>query len=573
MLLSSELHGKIHEPNFYFDTKEENRLAALDLLMLTHGWRRFHWRQILNSQAEDWHAMVKYPVEKVAVEAYAQLNGRSLRNARLKVKDEETLVLATDNYGRFFMENPPANFAQEPIAVKYQGIQAELLVDQVTARPPGVRFQPGVVPADQPSRIVKTTDEIFEEETEEVLVVSAEEPVIGSGKHDIARWDDLDKDEEGTMQLDEVVVIGYGVEHKKMLTSGSIHVMDSDDLRQGGNRFDLDIAMDMNDVGPQLKIINARSSNYITFGRVFAFPDYSQQHFREEEKVDKRKTIFWSPDIITDRNGKASVSFYTTDEMTTFRAILEGIGNNNLLAHTEFTFAAASPLAVQLKMPAFALTGDVLEVPVVVTNNTNRKINTPLTAKLLGDDLEWIEQLPTQLSIAANSFEQFYAKVKVTGQQGESGIQLSTGSQRWVVQQEEMLQVHQVGFPHEASTSGQQQRASYEINIKDPMANTIRATFRLFPDVTGQLLSGLEGMLGQPGGCFEQTSSTNYPNIMVLQYLQEHQQLDAATRERSFAYLQSGYDRLASYEVTGGGFSLWGQSPAEPVLSAFGLMQ
>jgi hypothetical protein len=130
-----------------------------------------------------------------------------------------------------------------------------------------------------------------------------------------------------------------------------------------------------------------------------------------------------------------------------------------------------------------------------------------------------------------------------------------------------------VGFPHEASTSGQQQRANYDITIKDPINNTINASFRLFPDLSGQLLSGLEGMLGQPGGCFEQTSSTNYPNIMVLQYLKERQELDAETRERSFSYLQTGYDRLAGYEVPTGGFSLWGQAPAEPVLSAFGLLQ
>ena len=41
MLLESELKGEIHEPNFYFDKEEAQADAALDLLMLTHGWRRY----------------------------------------------------------------------------------------------------------------------------------------------------------------------------------------------------------------------------------------------------------------------------------------------------------------------------------------------------------------------------------------------------------------------------------------------------------------------------------------------------------------------------------------------------
>lgn len=563
-LLSSELHGKIHEPNFYFDTKEENRLRALDLLMLTHGWRRFHWQQILQSQQEDWHAMINYPVEKLTLAAYAQLNGQYLRNAKIRLQDDETLVLATDNYGRFFMENPPANFAKEPVSIKYQGAKTEALLNQTTAMPPAVRFQPNAVPADKLNRLV-LTDEV----TDDVLY---EAPVVVEVNDDDMSFDDFEQEE--TLQLDEVVVTAMGANRQtKALSSIAIIQGDAHGMAMRRNDgFFMDIDMDMEDAGPELNIINYNRSNYINYGRVFAFPEYSNEYYRDNQEIDKRKTIFWSPDIITDQNGKASVSFYTTDEMTTFRAVLEGVGHHQM-AHSEATFAAVPPLAVQLKMPAFALTGDVIEVPVVITNNTNRKMITPLSSELLGDDLEWIEKLPAQLTIAAHSFEQYYAKVRVIGKKGQSGIKLSTGSQRWAVQQEEKLQVHQVGFPHEASTSGQQLSANYEVNIKEPIVSTISATFRLFPDLTGQLLSGLEGMLRQPGGCFEQTSSTNYPNIMVLQYLKEHQQLDADTRKQSFAYLKTGYDRLAAYEVSGGGFSLWGQAPAEPVLSAFGLMQ
>jgi hypothetical protein len=43
--LSSQLRGKIYDPAFYFDTKNKERAEALDLLLLTQGWRRYVWSE------------------------------------------------------------------------------------------------------------------------------------------------------------------------------------------------------------------------------------------------------------------------------------------------------------------------------------------------------------------------------------------------------------------------------------------------------------------------------------------------------------------------------------------------
>ena len=48
---------------------------------------------------------------------------------------------------------------------------------------------------------------------------------------------------------------------------------------------------------------------------------------------------------------------------------------------------------------------------------------------------------------------------------------------------------------------------------------TVRGTLRLFRGASDQAVDGLEGMLREPHGCFEQTSSTTYPNLLVLQLL------------------------------------------------------
>ncbi len=47
LLLTSDLAGKIYQPGNYFKDSTEETLEALDLVMLTHGWRRFDWSEVL----------------------------------------------------------------------------------------------------------------------------------------------------------------------------------------------------------------------------------------------------------------------------------------------------------------------------------------------------------------------------------------------------------------------------------------------------------------------------------------------------------------------------------------------
>ena len=44
MLLASEIRGFVPQPGWYFEADDEEHRQALDLLMMTQGWRRFDWR-------------------------------------------------------------------------------------------------------------------------------------------------------------------------------------------------------------------------------------------------------------------------------------------------------------------------------------------------------------------------------------------------------------------------------------------------------------------------------------------------------------------------------------------------
>ena len=50
---------------------------------------------------------------------------------------------------------------------------------------------------------------------------------------------------------------------------------------------------------------------------------------------------------------------------------------------------------------------------------------------------------------------------------------------------------------------------------------TLKCQVQVFPSTLADLQKGLEALLREPDGCFEQTSTSNYPNVLILNYLKE----------------------------------------------------
>ena len=61
LLLRSDLHGTIENPTYYFSGEDNERNENLDLVMLTHGWRRYDLTKIIAAEK----AKIKYLPEKM----------------------------------------------------------------------------------------------------------------------------------------------------------------------------------------------------------------------------------------------------------------------------------------------------------------------------------------------------------------------------------------------------------------------------------------------------------------------------------------------------------------------------
>ena len=54
----------------------------------------------------------------------------------------------------------------------------------------------------------------------------------------------------------------------------------------------------------------------------------------------------------------------------------------------------------------------------------------------------------------------------------------------------------------------------------EAIPGTQNLTVKIYPGLVSQVVEGLDSLFQMPSGCFEQTSSTTYPNVLALNYLQ-----------------------------------------------------
>ena len=72
--------------------------------------------------------------------------------------------------------------------------------------------------------------------------------------------------------------------------------------------------------------------------REFYEPKYDTRTELASRLPDFRNLLHWSPDVTTDRNGKAQIQFNTSDQTGTYRVVIQGMAGNGRAGRQAFTF-------------------------------------------------------------------------------------------------------------------------------------------------------------------------------------------------------------------------------------------
>ncbi|KAL6104953.1 a2ml1 [Pungitius sinensis] len=101
------------------------------------------------------------------------------------------------------------------------------------------------------------------------------------------------------------------------------------------------------------------------------------------------------------------------------------------------------------------------------------------------------------------------------------------------------------------------------------IVGSAHASVSVLGDILGRALNNLDGLLQMPYGCGEQNMALLAPNIYILQYLTNTQQLTQAIKDKATNFLTSGYQRQLNYKHGDGAYSTFGSGPGNTWLTAF----
>jgi hypothetical protein len=289
------------------------------------------------------------------------------------------------------------------------------------------------------------------------------------------------------------------------------------------------------------------------------------------------EALYINPEIITDRDGMASISVPIADSITTWRMAMLASTTSGALGSATTSLKVFQDFFVDLDLPVTLTQGDRVSIPVAVYNYSGVRGNVNLTLQA-NDWFSLVDDVPNK-SVAVDSAQvggsQFSLEARRIGK-----FKLTLAARMHGGADRADIVVREI----EVIPNGREQNLVFNGHLENTVqhkldfpANSIpdasKIFVRLYPGPLSQVIEGMDSILRMPGGCFEQTSSSTYPNVLALDYMKRTKKLTPEVHAKAEGYIANGYQRLLTFEVPGGGFSWFGNAPANKILTAYGLME
>ncbi len=391
-LLNSELKGNIENPAWYFKDDSINTQTALDNLMLTHGYREFEWKEILEDE---------YPEITYQPEPSIELKGKVISTSFNKPVENGLVTMITlkslldvnetetDSLGQFAFSNL---YFYDTI---YVSLKAEnkrgksstsIEIDSSSCTSPISKYLPDLIEysknepietlyylSETKSNLIKKkwslSDTILigdvnivarkkEKEDEHPRIYMEADFVLDLEKKELPPGNIFKSieayipgvrlvGEEPYLEFyargDRVKVYMDGMEDKNHIVDilpsqmfDKVEYVKSGIFAginyKGGILFFYSKRGLKNEKPEPVKALGMESTRIIGYSvtRKFYSPNYESTE-QNEKKEDYRNTIYWNPVVRTDSTGVAIEEFYNSDETGDIKIVVEGVTEDGKL--------------------------------------------------------------------------------------------------------------------------------------------------------------------------------------------------------------------------------------------------
>jgi len=401
LLLSSDLPGYIEKPNYYFQDNASTTLQHLDNLLLTQGWRRFLWKNVINDVSP---ALKFQPEKSLAISGTLTTEGgKPISGGQVTLFSSSgglvTLDTLSDANGRFTFDDLSFGDSTKFIiqgrnakGKKYTEIKLDIMPGQVVT--PNKNTGDVAINVNEAiASYIKQSESYFDELTKRGSLqrtIQLKEVNIGTSVSPTKNSSNMNGSGGGAY---DALITAKDLQTCNMLSqclqgrvAGVVFMDGQAFLTRNGLRTPMKIILDgmfledpkfLDNIAPQdvetveilkntnlLSIYGSRAggglliittkrggqTTYSTYtpglitytpkGYAYSREFYSPQYDAgtSNSATDLRTTVYWNPQVVTDANGKTTINYFNTDVPGTYRVHLEGINASGQLARTIYTY-------------------------------------------------------------------------------------------------------------------------------------------------------------------------------------------------------------------------------------------
>jgi hypothetical protein len=387
ILLKSGIRGKIENPQYYLEKEDAEHQVAMDLLMLTQGWRKYEWGKITYDKADSNPANNNFE-NGFTIEGTVKswLNGKESKNGSVSILSPANKIFSVanvDSSGHFSFRNlalldsshvivsaigsnrkgwnrtitasvnpfyKPDSIIRIKPFIALPDAPVEKIEEPIKLMPGVIQLPEFVITAKRKnpfenSIYVSPLDRIVEVTTNKVLLYNHISTILrsefGVNFHkspDGICWLDRQRGEPVALFIDDIeetdpcVVEAFSIEQIEAISikKGGTAILDGAwavFLKMRTTPLDWGVTGSAN---LKTMIVKGYSppAKYYT-------PKYSQSP--ETEVYQKYASIYWKPDIVIDSIGVSSLKFNVPKEINSLNVRIEGISDDGTVFLEERT--------------------------------------------------------------------------------------------------------------------------------------------------------------------------------------------------------------------------------------------
>ena len=380
LLLTSDLKGHVEDPGYYFINQNPQTLHKLDILMLTHGWRRHRMDNVLKPQKPKFpHYFEKGQVISGHVKGFFGNKVKKGQIVMLSLKNNSFATTDTNESGEFSFDTSFPDSTTFVIQARTSKgfASVDIIMDKQELQSP-FHKSPFLksVPDYMDAYLLNAREQYYMEGGESVLklneaIITAEKPKasaesIYTGGIDTytIEGDRLTKYGARTVMdltrlLPGVTVYGDTI---RVRNSSSLPLVVIDDLIYEEDAFGILSTLSVDDIssislvrGVDSSIFGVRGEGgaivitlkngvslpsqpargivtYTPLGYSSSVEFYHPKYETDQQKSsfipDLRSTIYWNPALQLDEKGNAVIEYYTPDSTAPEDIIIEGVDEN-----------------------------------------------------------------------------------------------------------------------------------------------------------------------------------------------------------------------------------------------------